>query len=105
MNGENKQRKRKIELAFSADGTRKCPYCRKTVEQDAVSCPYCHGSFISSHPLRNAIGCIILFFVLYWLLSAFISCEADREMKKISADVDREFDREMKKIKSELKTW
>ena len=80
--------RKNVEVSFSAKGPRKCPYCQKEVEKDAVSCPYCHGTFVSTNPVRNAIGMVILFVILYWAISSFVSCEADREMNKISSQVD-----------------
>ena len=80
--------RKNVEVSFSAKGQRKCPYCQKEVEKDAVSCPYCHGTFVSTNPIRNAIGMVILIAVLYWVISSFASCEADREMKKINKQVE-----------------
>ena len=77
-----------VEVSFSSKGPRKCPYCQKVVEKDAVACPYCHGTFVSTNPIRNAIGMVILIAILYWLISSFVSCEADREMEKINRQVD-----------------
>ncbi len=77
-----------IEISFSANGTRKCPYCQKDVEKAAVTCPYCHGTFVSTNRIRNAVGMVIVFLLLYWLISSFVSCEADREMKKIEQQIE-----------------
>ena len=77
-----------VEVSFTANGTRKCPYCQKDVEKEAVSCPYCHGSFVSTNRFLNAIGMIIIFLILYWLISSFVSCEADAEMKKIEQQIE-----------------
>ena len=82
--------RKNVEVSFSAKGARKCPYCQKEVEKDAVSCPYCHGTFVSTNRIRNAIAMVILFAVLYWIISSFVSCEADREMEKISKQVEME---------------
>ena len=82
---------KQVEVSFSANGTRKCPYCQKDVEKEAVACPYCHGSFVSTNRFLNAIGMIIVFLVLYWLISSFVSCETDREMKKIEQQVETIF--------------
>lgn len=82
--------RKKVEVSFSAKGPRKCPYCQKEVEKDAVSCPYCHGTFVSTNPIRNAIGMVILIAILYWLISSFVSCEADRKMEKINRQVEKQ---------------
>ena len=85
---DEKKSAHSVEVSFSAGGTRKCPYCQKDVEKEAVTCPYCHGTFVSSNRIRNAIGMIIVFLLLYWLISSFVSCEADREMKKIEHQIE-----------------
>lgn len=87
MNEENDPAKH-VEVSFRSGGTRKCPYCQKEVEKEAVSCPYCHGTFVSTNRLKNAVGLVILFIFLYWIISSITSCEADREMKKIEKKVD-----------------
>ena len=85
--------RKNVEVSFSANGPRKCPYCQKEVEKDAVSCPYCHGTFVSTNRIRNAVGMVILFIILYWIISSFVSCEADREMKKINKQVEIQMQR------------
>ena len=80
--------RKNVEVSFSANRPRKCPYYQKEVEKDAVSGPYCHGTFVPTNRIRNAIGMVILFIILYWIISSFVSCEADREMKKIDRQVE-----------------
>lgn len=85
---EKKESSKHVDVSFSSQGIRKCPYCRKDVEKEAVSCPYCHGTFVSTNRIRNVIGMVVIFLLLYWLISSFVSCEADREMKKIEKQVE-----------------
>jgi predicted nucleic acid-binding Zn ribbon protein len=85
---EEKNSPKQIEIFFSAHGAHKCPYCQKDIEKEAVTCPYCHGSFVSTNRVRNIIGMIIMFALLYWLISSFVSCEADREMEKIEKQLE-----------------
>lgn len=77
-----------VEVSFSENGERKCPYCKKSVAKDAVACPYCHGTFVSTNRVRNAVGMIVLIALLYWIISSIVSCEADREMKKINRQAE-----------------
>lgn len=91
MNNENKQNS--TQISFPSNTEKKCPYCQKDVENEAVSCPYCHGTFVSTNRIRNAIGMVVIFLLLYWLLSSFVSCEADREMKNIERQIESQMQR------------
>lgn len=86
MNNEKKSQHTTV--AFPSNTEKKCPYCQKDVEKEAVSCPYCHGTFVSTNRIRNAIGMVVIFLILYWLISSFVSCEADREMKNLERQVE-----------------
>lgn len=84
---EKPSEKKTVEVQFPSNGLRKCPYCQKDVEANATTCPYCHHSFFSTNPLKNAIIGIIVFAILWFIISKFVSCEADREMDRIDQKV------------------
>ena len=89
----NASRMKAIEVHYPSNGTHKCPYCQKEVEPDAVTCPYCHQSFFSRNPLKNAIVGIIVFAVLFFVISRLVSCESDREYDKVMKKTEQEMDR------------
>ena len=84
---EESSEKKAVEVHYPSNGTRKCPYCQKEVEANATTCPYCHHSFFSTNPVKNVIIGIIVFAILYLVISKVTSCEADREMEKIDQKV------------------
>ena len=69
---------------------KKCPYCKKDVEPDATTCPHCHHSFYSTNPAANFIIGIVVFVILYFIISQFVSCEGKREYEKIKKDAEKE---------------
>lgn len=74
---------KKVEVHYPSAGTNKCPYCKKDIEPNATTCPYCHNSFYSKNPVKNAIISIIVFVLAYFLISSLVDCEAEHEMNKI----------------------
>ena len=92
----------KVEVHFPSNGTNKCPYCKKEVEPDAVTCPYCHGSFYSKNPVKNAIITIIVFVIAYLLISHLVDCEADREMDKAYEKSEQEMEKIYQEAEREM---
>ena len=86
---EESSEKKIVEVHYPSNGARKCPYCQKEVEVNATTCPYCHHSFFSTNPVKNAIIGIIVIAILYVLISKFVSCEADREMEKLDQKIQQ----------------
>ena len=80
--------KKVVEVNYPSKGNRKCPYCQKDVEANATTCPYCHHSFFSTNPVKNAIIGIIVFIVLYFIITKFVSCEAEREMNNLNMQIE-----------------
>jgi hypothetical protein len=64
-----------------------CPSCAELVMRSATICPHCNQAIFSQDKATNAAaGCIIsviLFFILYFLLTAFSGCEVDRMMRNL----------------------
>ena len=78
----------KVEVHYPSTGTNKCPYCQKDIEPNATTCPYCHNSFYSKNPVKNAIISIIVFVLAYFLISSLVDCEAEHEMNKIYNEIN-----------------
>ena len=96
------QTQNKVEVHFPSNETNKCPYCKKEVEPDAVTCPYCHSTFYSKNPVKNAIITIIVFVIAYFLISSLIDCEADREMNKINEKAEQEMEKIYQEAEREM---
>ena len=67
--------------------TIKCPSCSEQIQDDASICPHCRQAVFSQDKAKNAaagiIWSVVFFFVMYFLLTQFTSCEANRMMHNL----------------------
>lgn len=62
----------------------RCPYCDNPVKPGTTACPHCTHTFYSTNKTTNIIMYVVWFVVIYFLLTAFCDCEAQRVMSSLS---------------------
>ena len=74
-----------------------CPSCSEPILKDATVCPYCKQAIFSHDKGNNAVIAVVvtvvLFFVIYYALTAFAEGEASRKYEKFSTDAAHEMEK------------
>ena len=64
-----------------------CPHCAEGVDRAATVCPFCKNAIFSHDKGKNAaatlVWTVVVFVVLYLVISQFVSCETERTMKSL----------------------
>lgn len=70
-----------------------CPSCAEQVQDKATLCPYCKQAIYSTDPGKNAAWKLIIFVLVFYIgykaISAFVQSESEREMDRIMRSVDK----------------
>ncbi len=70
-----------------------CPYCAEQIQDAAKLCPHCKQAVFSTDPGKNAAWRLIIFILVFYIgykaISAFVHSESEKEMDRIMRSVDK----------------
>ncbi len=70
-----------------------CPSCAEQILPEATVCPFCKHAVISKDKKTNAVAglllYVVIFFGLYYMISAFARYEGKKEYNRIMKDLEK----------------